>query len=176
MCNLRGMKRVENPSNKIPPGILDPPKIDLENASDLFSFPVRPVLQTETQRFTHRDSCAASRSASVLLTAAPRTGASAVFLAHGGKAHPPARRNREYATSQQNGKAENPDDGRIRGRVCSRMYERSDLFEHCGPHPNPDQHRLGLIIAEQFGRPTFAHSQWSCREHPDSAGRDSVEI
>ena len=53
---------------------------------------------------------------------------------------------------------------------------RGDLFAHCCPHPNANQHCFRVIISKEFCRPIFANSQWPCREHPDSAGRDFIEI
>src|SRR5439155_9397221 len=45
--------------------------------------------------------------------------------------------------------------------------ERGDLFPHCCPHPDANQHCFWVVIPEEFRRPIFTYSQWSCREHSD---------
>jgi len=67
------------------------------------------------------DSCAASRSANALPPLAPRTVSLVVFLAHGGKAQPLARKSRECATNRETRTSDNRDGGKTRGIACSGM-------------------------------------------------------
>jgi hypothetical protein len=61
--------------------------------------------------------------------------------------------------------------------VAQRAQEcsiRCDFLAYRRPHPQPDVHRAGVIVAEQFGRPVLPHSQRSGCEHADSTRRDYI--
>jgi hypothetical protein len=54
--------------------------------------------------------------------------------------------------------------------------EGRNLLSHRRPHPYPDHHGFGRVIAKKFGGRTFAHSQRSGGKHANLAGRDLVEL
>ena len=42
--------------------------------------------------------------------------------------------------------------------------EGRDFFSHCRPHPEPDQHSFGIVVAEKLHAPILAGSQgWAER-------------
>jgi hypothetical protein len=46
--------------------------------------------------------------------------------------------------------------------------EGSDFFPDGRPHPQPDDHRPDVVIAEQFGRPVLANSKRPSGEDADA--------
>ncbi len=63
--------------------------------------------------------------------------------------------------------------------VAKRTQERAeggDLFSHCRPHPDADQHSCGRVVPEKFGGPVFANSQRPGCKHADFASRDLVKL
>src|SRR5207302_4949549 len=99
--------------------------------------------------FKHSDSSSASQSASAHPTWAPRTDVSGVFLAHGGKAQRFARRSRECAMSQGNGKVKVKMVAEFVTQGAQECTERGDIFPYCCPHPDANQHCFRMIVSEE---------------------------
>src|ERR1035437_8288319 len=51
---------------------------------------------------------------------------------------------------------------------------RCDFLLSRSSHPQPYEHRRGVVVAEQFSHP-FAAFKRSCCQHPDAAGWDLIE-
>ena len=53
--------------------------------------------------------------------------------------------------------------------------ERRHFLADGRPHPQPDEHLLDVVVAEQFARPVFANREWTGGENAETALRHSVE-
>jgi hypothetical protein len=54
--------------------------------------------------------------------------------------------------------------------------ERRDFLAHRSPHPQADQHALGMVIPEQFSYPVFSGSKRSGCEHSDATARGLIKL
>ena len=54
--------------------------------------------------------------------------------------------------------------------------ERSDLPANRGAHPDTDQKRVGVIIAEKFGGRVLANAQRPARQYPNATRPYLIEI
>lgn len=59
---------------------------------------------------------------------------------------------------------------------AQKRAERGDFLPNRGTHPQPDEQRFRVVIAEQLGRPIFADTQRSSGKDADTTSRCSIEL
>jgi hypothetical protein len=54
--------------------------------------------------------------------------------------------------------------------------KRGDLLANGRSHPDPDEHRRGMVVPKKLGRGALPDAQGSGGQHPDAAGPDLVKV